>query len=131
MRDSFGMWLQQQREKLGISQAELARLAGLNRAVVNKMENNATKPEAETLLATSRALKLPPETVFRAAGLLPPKPEHNERITEATYILSMLEEEDIDEIIQIARMKLERKKASSPRTSRKVKPPAQTVLNGQ
>lgn len=131
LMETFSNWLAIQLKDRGMTPADLARNANKAPAVISRILNNERDPAPDTLIAISHALKLPPETVFRAAGLLPPKPEHNERITEATYILSMLEEEDIDEIIQIARMKLERKKASPTRTSRKVKPPAQTVLNGQ
>jgi len=107
--ETFSNWLTKQLQIRGMTPADLARASNKAPAVISRVLNDAREPAPETITAISRALNLPPETVFRAAGLLPSKPDHNERITEATYILSMLEEEDIDEIIQIARMKLERK----------------------
>jgi len=130
MADNFADWLVLQLNQHGWSQAELARNADVSRTAISDVISGKHSAGYDLCVAISHALKLPPETVFRAAGLLPPKPEHNERITEATYILSMLGEEDIDEIIQIARMKLERKKAPSVKKSR-IKPPAQTVLKEQ
>lgn len=129
MVDSFADWLLQQLNQRGWSQAELARNADVSRTAISDVISGKHSAGFDLCVAISHALKLPPETVFRAAGLLPSKPETNERITEALYILSMLGEEDIDEIIQIARMKLERKN-NPTKASRKIKP-ARTVLNGQ
>lgn len=51
-------------------------------------------PDGETLDAIARALKLPPETVFRAAGLLPSKPEEEVQFDDWKYVLEQLSERD-------------------------------------
>lgn len=57
------------------SQADLARYANLNRAVINKLLNGkSTTPRHSTLGAIARAFKIPVERVYRIAGLLPEVP---------------------------------------------------------
>ncbi len=89
MVDKFSGWLIQQLNQRGWYQAELARNAEVSRTAISDVISEKHTAGFDLCLAISRALKLPPEIVFRAAGLLPSKPEHNERITEATYILSI------------------------------------------
>jgi len=105
-RMGFAYWLQGEREKAGISQSDLARLSGLNRAVINKIEMG-TKPMPETLQAIARALRLPIEEVYIAAKLLPPK-------SESTLLSNRLNEEikdwsddEVAELLLIARAKSE------------------------
>ena len=72
MENNLGIWLQLQRNERQISQSKLAELAHLDRSVINKIESNlTTEPAAATLQAIARALKIPPEQIFRAAGYLP------------------------------------------------------------
>ena len=94
MKNNFGTWLQQEREKNNLSQSALANLAKLNRAVISKIENNASKPTPETLSAIAHALKLPPEFVFRKAGLLPAKNPVDEDTERIAYKFSKLSPRD-------------------------------------
>lgn len=109
MENKFGLWLQQVREARGLTQSDLARMANLNRAVINKIENNASSPTPETLNSIASALKLPTETVFREAGLLPPKPEIDQKIEDLSHLMRELPKDDLEEIEFIIRMKLNRK----------------------
>ncbi|WP_322792910.1 helix-turn-helix transcriptional regulator [Bellilinea sp.] len=69
----FSDWLLNEINKRGWSQAELARRAGIPRQIIsNYINRQREKPDSDVLVSISRALNLPPETVFRAAGLLPP-----------------------------------------------------------
>jgi len=126
MENKFGLWLQQVREARGLTQSDLARMANLNRAVINKIENNASFPTPETLNSIATALKLPTETVFRAAGLLPPKPEIDQKIEDLNHLMRELPPGDLEEIELIIRMKLNRQ--GTVKQSRKSA--ARTVLKG-
>ena len=84
---NFSEWLQNEMNKRGWSQSDLARAADLNRAVINKLLNGKSHPQPSTLEAISRALKIPLETTYRAAGLLPANSDHDETIEEAIYVL--------------------------------------------
>ena len=83
----FSEWLQAEMNKRGWSQSDLARAADLNRAVINKLLNGKSHPQPSTLEAISRALKIPVEIIYRAAGLLPANSDHDETVEEALYVL--------------------------------------------
>lgn len=83
----FSEWLQTEMNKRGWSQSDLARAADLNRAVINKLINGKSHPQPATLEAISRALKIPVETTYRAAGLLPPNSDNDAMLEEAIYVL--------------------------------------------
>jgi transcriptional regulator with XRE-family HTH domain len=87
----FSEWLQAEMNKRGWSQSDLARYADLNRAVINKLLNGKSHPQPPTLEAISRALKLPIEITYRAAGLLPSNPENDDAIDEAIHVLKSIQ----------------------------------------
>lgn len=127
--DNFSDWLVLQMDERGWKQADLARAANLDTAVISNVINNRRKAGEIVCRAIAKAFTVPPETVFRAAGLLPPKTSQNEKLDEALHLLSMLEGDDLEELIQIARLKLDRRKSPptiKPHQSRRK--PAQTVL---
>ncbi len=78
----FAEWLQAEMDKRGWSQSDCARAADLNRAVINKLLNGKSKPQPPTLVALARAFKLPIETIYRAASLLPPSPDGDDTTDE-------------------------------------------------
>lgn len=86
----FADWLQSELEKRRWSQAELAYSAGISRAVVNKLLNRKTYPQPDTLQAIARAFKIPVETVYRAAGLLPQESEADAFTAEVVHKLQLI-----------------------------------------
>jgi len=90
-RTYFSEWLQTEMDKRGWSQSDLARSAGLNRAVVNKILNGKSHPQPPTLEAISRAFKIPVEAIYRAAGLLSVDTEHDDIADEAFHILKNIQ----------------------------------------
>lgn len=87
----FSEWLQTEMDKRGWSQSDLARYADLNRAVINKLLNGKSHPQPPTLEAISRALKIPMEIIYRAAGLLPSNPDNDDTIEEAIHVLKSIQ----------------------------------------
>jgi len=83
----FSEWLQMEMDRRGWSQSDLARSADLNRAVINKLLNGKSHPQPATLEAISRALKIPIEVTYRAAGLLPTTPDNDDTLDEAIHVL--------------------------------------------
>ncbi|HSL46295.1 MAG TPA: helix-turn-helix transcriptional regulator [Anaerolineales bacterium] len=77
--------------KRGWSQSDCARAADLNRAVINKLLNGKCRPQPTTLIAIARAFKIPVETAYRAAGLLPPSPELDDSTAELMYIFNSIQ----------------------------------------
>lgn len=126
---NFQDWLTTQLKMRDMTPAELARASGKAPAVISRILNGERNPEPETLIAISRALNLPPETVFRAAGLLPPVSPDTEYQEEFFYLLSKLSPEERQEILELLRFKAERRSTINPQ-SRKEKP-ARMVLKGK
>jgi transcriptional regulator with XRE-family HTH domain len=87
---NFPEWLQSELKKRQWSQADLAHAAGISRAVVNKLLNRKTYPQPETLQAIARAFKIPVETVYRAAGLLPKETEAETFEAEIVHKLKLI-----------------------------------------
>jgi len=87
----FSEWLQAEIDKRGWSQSDLARSADLNRAVINKLLNGKSHPQPATLEAISRALKIPIEITYRAAGLLPTTSENDDALEEAIFVLKSIQ----------------------------------------
>ena len=89
----FKEWLLKEMGKREWSQADLARYADLNRAIINKLLNGQSNtPRPSTLIAIARALKLPVEKVFRIAGLLPEVDKDDEFIEEALHNLAQIQD---------------------------------------
>jgi len=99
----FSDWLNKQMNEKGWSQAELARRAGINRQVVsNYINKQREKPDYDILIAIARALNIPPETIFRAAGLLTPVSPDTEYEKRLIYLVRMLNDRYQKQILDYA-----------------------------
>jgi transcriptional regulator with XRE-family HTH domain len=98
--ESFGEWLQEELKKRKWRQADLARAAHLDTAVISNLVNNKRGPGEETCKAIAHAFVLPPENVFRAAGLLPLLPSIEDARKEImNYKFDELTPEQQDDVI--------------------------------
>lgn len=79
-RIPFSEWLTARMQEKGWSNADLANAAGINRQVIWGWLNRNKKPSQEMLKAIAKALELPVEQVYRAAGGLPPISDDDEWI---------------------------------------------------
>src|SRR5215208_3452285 len=87
----FSEWLQSEIDKRGWSQSECARASDLNRAVINKLLNGKCKPQPITLIAIARGFKIPVETAYRAAGLLPASSGGDDTTLELIHIFNSIQ----------------------------------------
>ncbi len=78
--EQFAQWLENVLNERGMSQAELARQAGVTRAAINGVLTGARGPGIDLCKGIAQALKIPPEEVYRAAGLLDTEPDDDERM---------------------------------------------------
>ena len=85
----FTDWLLSRMSEKHLSQAELARRSGLTKQAIGNYVAGRT-PDEYAIRKLAYGLKLPPEEVFRAAGLLPPNPEANEYDEEGSFLLRTL-----------------------------------------
>ena len=109
-KDTFGLWLQKEREARGWSQSDLARSSGLHRQIINKTENGVSTPAVETYIALAAALKYSPIFLLRKAGLLPENNGADVKLDDWEFLLKQMSPEDEAELRQIAEMKIERRK---------------------
>ena len=84
----FAQWLELKLYEYEMTQSQLARAAGVTRAAINGVLSGKRGPGPDLCNAIARALKLPPEIVFREAGLLPPKSEADEITERAQHIIN-------------------------------------------
>jgi XRE family transcriptional regulator, regulator of sulfur utilization len=61
----LGRRLSSIREKRGLSQTQLADMAGIGRAHLSQIENGAVAARVDTLYAIATALEMPIEEMFR------------------------------------------------------------------
>jgi transcriptional regulator with XRE-family HTH domain len=87
---TFSRWLTAQMTERGWSQSDLARASGLTRQVISYYLTGKTRtPDPDALHALAAGLRLPPEAVFRAAGILAPTSE-DPWVEEMSHKLSRL-----------------------------------------
>lgn len=112
----FGDWLRDELAKRDMTQAELSRASGITTAGVAYLISGKRNPGQDSCVKIAHALRLPEETVFRAAGLLKPRQELDERRGRFETLLSDLSDDDVDDLYALALSKLER------RQQKKLKP---------
>jgi transcriptional regulator with XRE-family HTH domain len=93
--ERFSDWLLSELKSRNMSQSDLAHLAGLGRGTISNIMTGTRNVGQDTLTAIARALHLPTETVFRAAGLLPPIPPDDAQRERLRAKLSYLTDDDL------------------------------------
>ena len=108
----FSDWLQGELEKRGWSQAELARRSNLSRSGVNLLITGRNQPRAETCLALARGLGLAPETVLKAADLLPEgeAPDQDPTLEELVDLARRMSTEEREELLSYALWRYQRRR---------------------
>lgn len=86
----FGDWLQNEMDSRDMSQADLSRSSGLTTAGVAYLVNGKRNPGQDACIKIAHALRLPPETVFQAAGILPARKDVDPWVEEQKFIISQL-----------------------------------------
>lgn len=103
--NAFVAWLEAELAQRRWSYHQLARRAGISHSLLSRVRAGAV-PSWSACSAVAGAFDLPPEQVFRQAGLLPPIPPEQSEYEEFRRLLARLSEEDRQELLEIARLKL-------------------------
>lgn len=106
----FREWLESEMKHRGMTQAGLVKASGLNRGMVSMLLSGERNAGRETADKIARAFNLPPENVYRIAGLIPKSFEEivdsNPSFRELYAIMNQLSLEDQAELLRYARFRL-------------------------
>ena len=106
--DKFSDWILNKLNERNWSQADLARASGLTRQSIHYyLSEKSKQPDEFALQKLAKAFRLPPEEVYRAAGMPLSPTETDPLIDEGVYILQHLEGEDKVDAIRFLRMRLQ------------------------
>ena len=106
--DNFSKWLRSQLNILGWNPSYLADRSTIDRSYICQILSGHIIPGAECCRAIAHALFVSEETVLRQAGHLSPKTYEQTNIDDWVYLLSELPEDDRQELLDIAQVKLNR-----------------------
>ncbi len=105
MKTDFGSWLRDEIQSRGMTQAELAQLSGITPAQISRIISGARGIGESSLQAIAKALRIPPLTVFRKAGLLPDAPEQNELLEAILHNAAQMTDEEQQELLEFILLK--------------------------
>jgi len=84
-------WMVSEREKQGMTQANLARKAGLSRTTISDYEKRIRpKPDLSALMGIASALGYPRDHLVRMVGKIPDGPEYDAWVEKASMKLQKL-----------------------------------------
>jgi transcriptional regulator with XRE-family HTH domain len=96
-------WLAEQLDGRGWSYSELARRADLTGAAISVVMREKQNAGPTFCRRVAEALGVPPEKVFRLAGLLPDEPEQDEVVEELLFHFQRMTPEAQEHFRRIAR----------------------------
>lgn len=99
--DNFGSWLVETLEVREITQSDLARMSGLSRGTISNIISGSRGRGPDSLRAIAKALRLPPEQIYRAAGILPQVPDVDEETEKIVYEAQDLTNQEADGFSQL------------------------------
>lgn len=94
----FLQWLENEMNDRGWGINDLARRAGLSSGGVSMVLSRQRGPGSAFCTGIARAFGIPPEEVFRRAGILPPEPELTAAERRVVERFRRLPEQDRDRI---------------------------------
>jgi len=73
--------------------------------VINNVVSGKANPGYKLCVSIAKVLEIPPGSIFRAAGLLPPYPDIDEKIEQILDEVAKLPGNDRKEVLAFIRMK--------------------------
>ena len=110
----FSEWLQNVLKEKELIQADLVRLSGLSPSQVSKIINLHSPPGDKAIQAISKALQLDANIVYRAAGKIPKVTIKQATMEELESIISQLPPDQVDELLEIGRLKVKNARKKLP-----------------
>lgn len=108
MEKTFIEWLEDELQERSWNGSELSRRSGMSQASVSMVLSGRRQAGNEFCDGVAKAFKMPPETVYRIAGLLPVKPNADEVVLEITHLSEKLDEANREDVRDYARLRLKK-----------------------
>ena len=106
----FFMWLDAQLREKGWSDRQFAAIAGISQSVISKARTGIQGIGWDASVSMARALNLPPEEILYRIGLLPKPSGYTLGQSEWDDLYERLTKEDREELLAMARLKVERRR---------------------
>jgi transcriptional regulator with XRE-family HTH domain len=107
---TFTDWLLAEMEQRGWSQSDLARHAKVSNAAISDIFSGRRNIGKNLATALADGLDLPIQTVFRAAGLLPPDKKVNEEIEQIVHEAERMNRDEQLELLSYIRWRNNQRK---------------------
>jgi len=104
----FSDWLQRKLDERKWSYADLARNSRISPAQITRLMSGERGIGPKTCKAIARALRIPPETVFRQAGLLPPANKLDAKRELILFLADQLPDEEYEDLVAYINMRIDR-----------------------
>jgi len=104
---NFSKWLDDELLERNWTRAELSRRADVSQSALSMIYSGGRKPGTEVCEKIAKALRAPPEEVYRRAGLLSSRRKRNKTINEILHIMDQLDPENQEEIAEYVKMRLQ------------------------
>jgi transcriptional regulator with XRE-family HTH domain len=115
-----------------LSMTALAKRAHVSKQVISKYINQPpAQPDKNVLKGIADALDIPDVEIFRIAGILDPVSDETSQRNELNFLITKLTPEDLQEVIDYARHRLEKQETKSgakKQTSRRGTPARNALI---
>ncbi len=115
---SFSEWLQREIDQRGWSWNKLAEMAGLSSGTIYNIRDGIRGVGEASVTAIARALRLPTDEVFRAAGLLPPDREIDAVEQEILHLYRLVPPDKQQQLLEYARFLVAQAESEEKRKKR-------------
>ncbi len=110
MHEQLIDWVYERLDHEGWSIRELARRAGVNHSTISMVLNRTRNPGPDLCRGLARAFNVPPDVVFRLAGLLPERPSAPDPgLREISHLYGQLTDADQEEVLALMRVLMKEK----------------------
>lgn len=107
----LGKFLKNELDDRGMSQADLARSASVTRSNINGIITGTKRPSTNLILAIAKSLNIPPEKLYREAGLLPGR--RDSTLDKLNFMITQLPNEDQQDVYDYIDLKIKQKERKS------------------
>lgn len=126
----FADWLLEQMRTRKLSQSEFARRASLTRQAISYYTTGKSKqPDEFALRKIAAALQIPPEEVYRAAGIPLSQSVQNPIVNQITYLTSHLPESEQQDILEFVKLRHRLAEERGTYETKRTKKPAHSTKN--